>query len=401
MSDAEGQALDGIDVIEFMAELVACDSQNPGADERSVASLVSEVARAAGFSVRLVHGAPERPNVIVDIDAGGTSCLGFNAHLDTKPVGDAGSDWATDPFRLTLVDGRAYGLGTSDMKGAVAALLSAAQRWSRTAQRGHVQLVFSADEESGSEHGARLLADLSAVDAEAMLVAEPSGMAHSWEALYLVSRGISCFNVEVHARQGHSGLSERLGTSATVAAARLIDALSRMKPSHPRDGDIAQAPTVNAAVRTEGGVTFGVHPGFARFASEVRLVPGMTRERLDHELRTALDSAVPADASYTLTYEDGPLGWSEAAAIAPDHRLVASVQWAAEKVLGRVPPLDAYPGGTDASVFALRAGIPSIAAFGPGLLSVAHGANEYVPVADLHQAVAMYELVMRHYFSAT
>jgi len=400
MDDGNEVASDELDVVDLLAELVARDSQNPGGDERLVAAYVAEVARAAGFDVRIVHGEPERPNVIVDVDAGGPRCVGFNAHLDTKPVGDAASSWTTDPLRLTLRDGRAYGLGTSDMKGAVAALLCAAIRWARTAEQGRIQLVFTADEEAGSAHGAQLLAERGAVDAEALLVAEPSGMAHSWEAVYLVSRGIACFDVTVDATQGHSGLSERLGTSATVGAARLIDALARLQPSHPSAAAIAQAPTVNAAVRMEGGVTFGVHPGFARFASEVRLVPGMAPETLDRELRATLDAALAPGVNYELTYEDGPLGWSDAAAIAPEHRLVASVQRAAQQVLGRSLPLDAYPGGTDASVFTLKAGIPSIAAFGPGLLSVAHGADEYVPVADLHEAVAMYELVMRDYLGA-
>lgn len=387
------------DTLALLERLVALDSQNPGPGEAAVGTFVADVARERGFAVRTVEGSPGRPNVIVDVDAGGTGgpCLGFNAHLDTKPVGDARPLWRTDPLRLTLADGRAYGLGTSDMKGAVAALLSAATRWSASAARGRVQLVFSADEEAGSALGAALLAREGALDADAMLVAEPCGMAHSWEALYLVARGMTCFDVAVHTTQGHSGLSERLGPSATVAAARMIDALARFAPSHPASEGVATAPTVNAGVRVEGGVFYGVHPGEARFASEVRLVPGMRRETFDRELRAVLDAALPDGARYELTYPDGPLGWVDAAGIAPAHPLVGCVQRAAEQVLGAPLPLAAYPGGTDACFFALDAGIPSVAAFGPGLLSVAHGANEYVPLADLGAATAMYEHVMRAY----
>ncbi|WP_147917150.1 M20/M25/M40 family metallo-hydrolase [Ruania zhangjianzhongii] len=50
----------------------------------------------------------------------------------------------------------------------------------------------------------------------------------------------------------------------------------------------------------------------------------------------------------------------------------------------------AYPGGTDASYFLGRGQIPTVTSLGPGLLSVAHGPNEYVPVRDLYTAVELY-----------
>lgn len=379
------------EVVELLAELVAVDSQNPGRGERQIAGLVASESRRRGFEVELVEAAPGRPNVIVDIAAGTGPRLGFNAHLDTKPT-DA-SQWRTDPLQLTLADGCAYGLGTSDMKAAVAALLVAGSRWASKADQGHMQLVFSCDEELGSTFGAAYLARERKLDLDAILVAEPSGISRSWEGIHTVSRGMTCFQVDVHARQGHSGLSQSLGTSATVGAARLIDALSRFEPSFPESpGDVR--PTVNAAARVEGGEFYGIHPGFARFWSEVRLVPGMRRDVFDQEVRAALAQAAPADIHFELSYLDGAFGWAEAASIAPQHQLVLSAQRAALIVLGATPPLTAYPAGTDATFFVNGAGIPSLASFGPGLISVAHAPDEYVPVEDLAPAAQIYELVM-------
>lgn len=388
------------DTLALLDRLVAIDSQNPGPGEAEIAAFVAATARERGFETRVVEGAPGRPNVIVDVDAGGERSLALCAHLDTKPIGDAAGLWETDPLALELVGERAYGLGTSDMKAAAAAMLSAASRWSARAGSGRLQLVFCADEEAGSTHGAALLAAERAVTAEAMLVGEPAGIERSWEALYLVSRGMVCFEITVHATQGHSALSERLGPSATVAAARLIEAVDAFEPSFPPQPGIEARPTVNAAVRIEGGVFYGVHPGEASFAGEVRLVPGMDRESFDRELRACLDAALPAGASYELDYPAGTLGWTDAAQIAADHPLVASAQRAATAVLGAALPLAAYPGDTDASRFSHGAGIPAIASLGPGLLSVAHGANEYVPVADLEPATELYRTLVEDYLEA-
>jgi acetylornithine deacetylase/succinyl-diaminopimelate desuccinylase-like protein len=388
------------DTLALLAQLVALDSQNPGAGEREVAAFVAEAARERGFAVRMVEGAPGRTNVIAEADAGGPRSLALCAHLDTKPIGDAAPLWDTDPLRLEIVGERAFGLGTSDMKAAAAALLSATTRWSRgTAPAGRVQLVFCADEEAGSMLGAGLLAARGEVEAEAMIVAEPSGIERSWEALYTVSRGMTCFTVTIRGTQGHSALAEQLGTSATVAAARMIAALEDFEPTFPSTPGVDARPTVSPAVRIEGGVFYGVHPGEARFDGEVRLVPGMKRPRFDRELRACLDAALAEGVSYELSYADGTLGWTDASQIDPAHPLVASAGRAAASVLGEELPLAAYPGDTDASRFSHGAGIPAIASLGPGLLSVAHGANEYVPLADLEPATEIYRLAIDDYLS--
>src|SRR5690606_20235933 len=140
----------------------------------------------------------------------------------------------------------AYGLGSSDMKGAVAAMLRAAESWARDADRGRLSLVLTADEEAGSEHGAKALAANGLVDADAIVIGEPSGVRDPWEALYVISRGICCFEVVVEGQQGHSGLSERLVPSATVAAAKAITALASFHPTVSRPPAIRCSPTVNA-----------------------------------------------------------------------------------------------------------------------------------------------------------
>ncbi|WP_329239759.1 M20 family metallopeptidase [Actinoallomurus sp. NBC_01490] len=391
----------GPPVLDLTAELVAIDSQNPGVGEKRLAGFVAGYARERGLPAKVIETAPGRCNVLITIDAGDGPHLALSGHLDTKPIGDAYGEWRTPPLELVVDGDLAYGLGASDMKGAVAAMLRAAESWSRTARRGRLSLILTADEEAGSDHGAKALSRAGLVEADAIVIGEPSGVRDPWEALYVISRGICCFEVVIRGRQGHSGLSERLPTSATVAAARATTALAGFRPAVARPSSIPCEPTVNPAVRVSGGVFYGVHPGDATVATDIRLVPGMDRDRLDGDLRDLLTAALPADVDWTIRYAEGSLGWMDPSEIAADHPVVAAAQAACADVLGRELPLGAYPGGTDATHFTDIGGVPAITALGPGWLSVAHGPNECVGVSQLAQAEALYERLARVYLEGT
>lgn len=384
-------------VLDLTRQLVAIDSQNPGVGESEIAAFVRDHAAGRGLDARVVETAEGRCNVLVEADAGAGPHLALSGHLDTKPIGDGLSAWRTDPLTLTVDGDLAYGLGSSDMKGAVAAMLIAAERWAEQARHGRLSLILTADEEAGSVHGAQALSSRGLVDADAIVIGEPSGISDPWEAMYVVSRGICCFELVIKSQQGHSGLSERLPTSATVAAARVTLALAEFEPSVATPSSLKSRPTVNAAVRTEGGVFFGVHPGEALVACDIRTVPGMDRDQLDRELRALLADALPDDVTWDLRYVPGSLGWMESAELDVDHPVLRAAQSACQRVLGRELPLEAYPGGTDATHFIRIAGVPTVAALGPGWLSVAHGPNECVGVDQLDQAVHLYEDLARTY----
>lgn len=385
-------------VVELTRDLVAIDSQNPGTGEKQIADFVADYARRRGLEAQIIETRPGRSNVLVSAEAGrGGQHLALSGHLDTKPIGEALSEWRSDPLSLTIDGDLAYGLGSSDMKGAVAAMLLAAERWTASASRGRLSLIFTADEEAGSEYGAKALSERGLIDADAIVIGEPSGLSKPWEALFVVSRGICCFEVVIEGSQGHSGLSDRLKTSATVAAAQAVLALANFEPTVKKPSPVPCLPTVNSGVRVDGGVFYGVHPGHASVKCDVRLVPGMTHNDLDQELRVCLSDTLPSDIRWTIQYAEGSLGWMPAAELPTSDPVVAAAQEASVAVLGRTLPLGAYPGGTDATHFMQQAGVPSVAALGPGWLSVAHGPNECVGVDQLRDGQALYEQLAHAY----
>jgi len=154
-------------------------------------------------------------------------------------------------------------------------------------------------------------------------------------------------------------------------------------------------PTVNVGVTASAGVTYGVFPGRAEFASDVRTVPGMTEEQVKADVQRFLADAMAADPQLR-----AELDWYlmvEATEIDGSNPVVASLISAAESVLGETPKLSAFPGATDAAYIQNAAGVPCIASFGPGMLPKAHSPNEAMNVDGAVEAAVIYALASVRY----
>jgi acetylornithine deacetylase/succinyl-diaminopimelate desuccinylase-like protein len=121
----------------------------------------------------------------------------------------------------------------------------------------------------------------------------------------------------------------------------------------------------------------------------------MTRETLVEDLETFLRAAAADDPELDaeLVFEI----WVPATEIDPAHGVVSALRQASGIVLGDERPVGVFPGATDAPFFQLTAGIPTVAAFGPGFLPRAHAPNESAPVEGILQAAEVYALAARRY----
>ncbi len=400
-------ARDG-EVLELARELIRTPSPNPPGDERAVADLVTARLRALGIDAIVRVGAEEaRPNLLARIrGAAPGPTLILSGHLDTKPAGDMDA-WQTDPWDPVLRDGDLVGLGSGDMKAAIAGMVYAAAALKQAQEAdaagggfaGELMLVFTADEEAGAQLGSKWLADNGHLQADAAVIGEPSGITSEWESVHLVSRGAALFKIAVAGTQMHSSISDRLpGVNATVKMARLIDRMDREFKSyltydeHPL---CPTGPTVNVGVMAEAGVFYGVYPGNAEFACDVRTLPGMTEEMMKADIGRFLADAMADDPELR-----AELRWHlmvPAVEIDADHPVVAALVEAAIEVLGSEPTLDAFPGATDAPYFQLTAGIPTVAAFGPGMLPRAHSPNECMDADGAALSASIYALAALRY----
>lgn len=381
------------EVIALTSALVAAPSPNPPGDELAPAAVIERaLAHYRLPAPKIVAQEPNRPNLIVRIDGARPGPhLALCGHLDTKPVGDAASEWRTDPYQPVIEGDRLFGLGSTDMKGACAAMVLAGAAFARVADSisGSLSLIFTADEEYGSRYGAEYLTRSGAIAADAILLTEPAGVHADWEAIRIISRGFSGFRVVVKGTQTHSSIADQMETiNAVEAMANVLVAFRRelrlRYPDHPL---CPAGPTINLGVKAIGGVGYGVLPGHAEFWCDIRTIPGMTQDALADDVDAALETIRPLVPGAEVTWEFSPhLAWIGPTEVTADHPMVTAVARAATDILGVAPPLAAFPGASDAWPFQGMGGIPTLAAFGPGLLPLAHGPNEWVSILALQQA---------------
>ena len=127
MAESVRAYLDGRDgeVLELARDLIRTPSPNPPGDERAVADLVTERLMALGIDdITRVGAQEERPNLLARVKgtAPGATLI-LSGHIDTKPAGDMDA-WETDPWDPVLRNGDLIGLGSGDMKAAVAGMMS-------------------------------------------------------------------------------------------------------------------------------------------------------------------------------------------------------------------------------------------------------------------------------------
>ncbi len=153
------------EVVELCQALIRIDTSNYGDDsgpgERAAADYVAGKLAEVGIEPQVIESRPRRTSVIARIpgEDSGRSALLIHGHLDVVPANPV--DWQVDPFAGEIKDGCVWGRGAIDMKDMDAMTLAVVRQLARQGRRPPRDLVvaFVADEEAGSEAGARWLVE--------------------------------------------------------------------------------------------------------------------------------------------------------------------------------------------------------------------------------------------------
>jgi len=375
------------EAISLTSALVAAASPNPPGDERAVAAVLEEfLGDTPGVETRRFAPRPERPSLTFTAGEG-ERVLTLAAHIDTHPIV---GDWQFDPLGEIQAD-RIYGRGTTDNKGAVAAMAVA---FRETVRRGipdclRLVLVANADEELGGAEGIAFLCRQPSTEFGAVVVAEPSGVFDPWEALYVAARGTSRFSLSCHGDRTHSSLAGRDGVVSALetledVVADLRSNLPVLSQRHPLYGPGGSL----TVVRLASGEGYGVVPSTARAEIELRLIPGADQRTIERSV-TAIVSRNQAQ----LEFAEGSLRWMGPSEVGPDHPLTRAAAAGWNDVFGELPQLACFPGGTDARLF-IEAGWPALAGVGPGALVRAHQPDEFVTFDEVSTAVQLYQAII-------
>ncbi len=284
------------ELFDLCGRLVAAPSANPPGDTRAVADVVAGYLRGRGLEPELVAAVPEMPSVLASVEGGRPGPhLVLNVHLDTMEPGDE-SLWTVPRHELTRRDGRLYGLGMGNMKGAVAGMSLAFALLAARRSRWGGRLTFTAvsDECVFGDHGAAHL--LATRRGEVIGDALVNGEGPGFGRLALAEKGVAWYEVTATAEGGHSSRARPGATaSARLAAALLaLDALGGRRGSPPAElsgAEPAEALELTVNAGTVAGGTFVSQIATRATAMiDARVPPGITLEELEAEISGRVDT---------------------------------------------------------------------------------------------------------------
>jgi acetylornithine deacetylase/succinyl-diaminopimelate desuccinylase family protein len=389
-ADAAAAAVDADDVLAIAQALIRARSENPGTTEDDAAEVATGVLLALGARPETVRGDAGRPSVIASIGAGDGPTLAWNGHLDTVPAGTLDT-WSVDPFAGEVIDGRLIGRGACDMKGPVAAALAGAAAVVRAGidLTGSLTFHLVADEELAGTHGTQVLRDRGMLTQDAAIVGEPSNL-----EVALAERGGAWVTATTYGAAAHGSQPDR-GVNAITAMARFLLRLHEVVPEtvHPLCGRA----TVNAAL-IEGGSAPNMVPDRCVVDIDRRTIPGETDpDAVLAPFLALADDLGAGDPTFDLRTE--VRDWIMAAEAPADAPIAAAIRTATAAETGTVPPDVGFTGITDARFYLNDAAIPTVI-FGPGDLSVAHTADEWIGVDELVTGARTYARIFASFLGA-
>jgi succinyl-diaminopimelate desuccinylase len=385
---------DPTDPVALTRALVRCRSVTPADD--GALDVVHGVLERLGFTCeRMTFGEPGTPdidNLYARRGASGPN-LCFAGHTDVVPVGDTAA-WSMPPFAGEIRDGRLYGRGTADMKGAIACWIAALARHlaahptdaATNGGAGALSLLITGDEEGPSINGTvkvlhRLAAQGERLDA--CVVGEPSNPTALGEEIKIGRRGSLTVDLTVHGVQGHAAYPAK----AENPVAKLIALLHRLSTT-PIDRGTAhfEASNLQVTVLDVPNTAVNVIPAVARARLNIRYNDLHTRASMEEWVRLqCAAAALSIGARYDVAFS----GTGEVFRTTPG-ALVDMVTAAVVAVSGRRPALTTGGGTSDARF--IHAYCPVVEY---GLVNATiHKVDEHVAVADLHALTDSYARVI-------
>jgi len=358
-------------VADLTAELIAFPTQQAGPErgggnERAICEYLAPLLRAGGADEVIVETALRsdgEPGAYV-FARWGTPRRLINVHIDTVP---ANAGWSRDPWTPYVADGKLYGLGSADTKGAIAATLVAIE----ATQPRDFGVLFSGDEEAGSGVIRAFLDGPNAAVIREVIVCEPTartaGVAH---------RGVLGQRATLTGPGGHSSKADFL-PKPIAKLARFAAALDDVGIRRLHDGPAGMQGTCLNLAALNGGVAFNVIPGRGELEWSLRPYPGFDRAGWDREL-AQLVVAIDPQIAIAETIDHAPFACDALA----DY---------VRTFVRSVGTLDFW---TEAALWS-EAGKDAIV-IGPGDIAQAHAADEFVTLDDLDWAVGLFRSLVRN-----
>jgi succinyl-diaminopimelate desuccinylase len=390
-----------IDPVELTRRLIRRPSVTP-ADAGAMAVLETVLTELGFTCRRMPFEGPGGEGVHARIEnlyaRRGTASpnLCFAGHTDVVPTG-ADSGWSSDPFQAEVKDGVLFGRGAVDMKGGIAAWVSAvAEVLSKGETQGRelggsLSFLITGDEEGPALHGTKRVVEALMAEGEvidACVVGEPSSQGVLGDMIKIGRRGSLNTWITVHGKQGHVAYPQRAANPAPVLV-RLLAALD----AHVLDEGYEAFQPSNLEITTIdiANPATNVIPAEAKARLNIRFNPAQTGDGLIDWLNREA-GRVQAETGLQITLDHMCSGEAFLTPVGP---FVTAVQDAVEAELGRRPEASTTGGTSDARFIRAMAPVLEL-----GLVGVTmHQFDERVPTAELEALAGVYRRVIETYFA--
>jgi len=366
--------------LELAQALIARPSVTP--DDAGCQALIAARLRPLGFAIEaMVSGEVEN---LWARRGNERPLLVFAGHTDVVPAGPR-EDWASDPFSPTIRDGLLFGRGAADMKGGLAAMVTAIERFvaAQPRHRGSIAMLLTSDEEGPSIDGTVKVVEKLESRGEKLdwcLVGEPSSEEHIGDTVKIGRRGSLNGVLRFRGVQGHVAYPQHARNPIHC----VLPALAELVASEWDRGNDHFPPT--------GFQISNIHAG----TGAENVIPGTIEVMFNLRFGTAQTAAdLQARVAESLERRGlyGEIDWrlSGNPFLTPAGDLIDATRRAVRSITGAEPRLSTS-GGTSDGRFIAPTGAQVVEL---GLLNTTiHKVDECVPVADLDILSRIYEQLL-------
>lgn len=374
--------------IQEILEVLECMIKIPSVEgkEQPLSDYIADYTSALGMEVLQPEALPGRCNVIAKRSFGkGGKTVVLNAHMDVVPVAEG---WKTDPFKMTVVDGIAYGRGVADCKGGLACLLIAVKRLIGNQEGLNGQIIYTGviGEETNSYGARHLVKD--GLKADFCIVGEPTEC-----KVAICHNGSIRPIIQIQGLTSHSSTPQYGINAIRIAAyiSSMIDEWNQELALYKHKFEVGK-PSV-AITMIKGGVQENVIPDNCEIVIDRRMAPGENEEEIIQRINKLCTQAEAAFPGSKVKVRDYIVTTGPASETSPDLPDVKTAYSVCQSVTGVKQTPWGLTCNTDMNHF-VRCGIPTII-LGPGSIDVAHKPNEFVSLKDLAQITEIYEKLLR------
>lgn len=369
-----------IELVELASRLIERPSITP--DDAGCQALIGRILETQGFT--LTHLPSADVKNLWAVRGKGSPLLVLAGHTDVVPTGPV-EDWRFDPFTPTVSDGALFGRGSADMKGSLAAMLKATERFvtEQPEHNGSIAYLITSDEEGDALHGTVKVVDwleTQGIRPDYCIVGEPSSREAVGDVIRIGRRGSLNGTLTVNGVQGHVAYPEQAANPIHSS----LPALLALTETVWDEGNAAFPPTSFQISNIASGTgASNVIPGTLEALFNFRFSTEQTADGLIDQVRRLLDQH---EMDYAV---DWALSGNPFQTASP-----ALIEAVSDSVRAQQPfdPEPSTGGGTSDGRFIARLGT-EIVELGPVNATI-HSVDEHVRIDDLALLARMYQGIL-------